>query len=245
MAVPTLDVDGPRATIALRRPDKRNRIEPDDIVELLALCDRIDGDDGVRVVVLRADGPSFCAGYHLGALAEGGRTDASFSDLCDRIEAVRVPVIAAIGGNVHGGGTDLALACDLRIAGSGIHLLMPAAKLGIQYYGTGLRRFVDRIGPGATTRIFCTGLPVETDELLRMGYLTEVVPEAELDARVDEIASAVAALAPGAVAATKAAINGLAAGTIDVAQVEAGHRASLASAEHRSALAALRADRQR
>ncbi|MGF1596804.1 MAG: enoyl-CoA hydratase/isomerase family protein [Acidimicrobiales bacterium] len=239
MSEPTLERTGPRATIRLHRPDKRNRIEPDDLVRLVELCDEIDADAGVRVVVLGSEGPSFCSGYHLGALAAGERAQVGFGDLCDRLAAVRVPVIGRIGGNVHGGGTDLAISCDFRIGAQGIHLQMPAARLGIQYYATGLRRFVDRIGPTATKRIFCTGLPFDADELRRIGYLDEVVPADALDDRIDAIADAICALAPGAVAATKAAVDGLAAGTMTLEQVEEGHRASLRSDEHKEAVRAL------
>lgn len=239
MGEPTLEIDGHRATIHLQRPDKRNRIEPVDLVRMIELCDEIEADGSVRVAVLTSSGPSFCAGYHLGALAEGTKVDVSFGDLCDRIESLRVPVIARIGGNIHGGGTDLAISCDLRVAVEGIHLLMPAAKLGIQYYASGLRRFVEQIGPGATKRIFCTALPFETDELLRIGYLHEVVGEAELDARVDELTAAVASLAPAAVAATKASINGLASGAMSLDEVEEAHRRTLRTDDHREALRAL------
>ncbi|MEL7209135.1 MAG: enoyl-CoA hydratase/isomerase family protein [Actinomycetota bacterium] len=239
MAEPTLDIDGARATIRLRRPDKRNRIEPPDLVRLIELCDEIEADDGVRVAVLTSEGPSFCAGYHLGALAEGTRVDVGFGDLCDRIEALAVPVIARIDGNIHGGGTDLAIACDLRIARHDIHLQMPAARLAIQYYASGLRRFVEQVGPGATKRIFLTALPFEAEELHRIGYLHEVVAPDQLDARVDAVATAIADLAPGAIAATKAAINGLASGSRTVDEVEERHRASLRTDDHREALRAL------
>lgn len=240
MAEPTLEIVGNRATIRLQRPDKRNRIEPPDLVRLIELCDEIEADSNVRVAVLTSSGPSFCAGYHLGALAEGTKVDVGFGDLCDRIESLRVPVIARIGGNIHGGGTDLAISCDFRIAVEGIHLLMPAGRLGIQYYASGLRRFVDQIGPGATKRIFLTALPFDADELLRLDYLHEVVPEGRLDERVDEIASAIASLAPIAVASTKAAVNGLAAGTLSVEEAEATHRVSLRTNDHREALLALK-----
>lgn len=243
MGEPTLEIDGGRATLRLQRPDKRNRIEPPDLVRLIELCDRIEADPAVRVVVLASEGPSFCAGYHLGALAEGTSVEVGFGDLCDRIAALRVPVIGRIAGNVHGGGTDLGIACDFRIAADGIHLLMPAAKLGIQYYASGLRRFVQEIGPGATKRIFCTALPFEADELLRIGYLHEVVPADRLDDRIDEIAAAIATLAPVAVTSTKAAINGLASGSMTEDEVESTHRASLRTDDHREALAALREKR--
>ncbi len=239
MSAPTLHRDGPRATLRLNRADKRNRVEPDDLVRLIELCDEIDADDDVRVVVLTAEGPSFCAGYHLGALAEGTPRAVGFEDLCDRVEALRVPTIARINGSIHGGGTDLAIACDLRIAHPEVTLAMPAAKLGIQYYATGLRRFVDQIGPGATKRLFLTALPMTADELLRIDYLHEVVPADALDDRIDTLADAVAELAPLAITSTKAAINGLASGDLTVDDVQATHRASLASEDHREALAAL------
>ncbi|MDH3679947.1 MAG: enoyl-CoA hydratase/isomerase family protein [Acidimicrobiia bacterium] len=243
MAEPTLEIAGPVATIRLQRPDKRNRIEPTDLVRLIELCDDIEADRDVRVAVLTSSGPSFCSGYHLGALAEGTRVEVSFGDLCDRIEGLRIPVIGRLAGNIHGGGTDLAIACDLRIAAEGVHLLMPAAGLGIQYYASGLRRFVEQIGPAQTKRIFCTALPFGADELLRIGYVHEVVPGSELDDRIDAITEAVAALAPSAVAATKAAVNGLASGSLTLAEVEATHRASLRTDDHREALRALREKR--
>lgn len=243
MSEPTLEIDQHRATIWLQRPDKRNRIEPADLVRIIELCDQIDADPNVRVVVLGSSGPSFCSGFHLGALAEGQKLEASFSDLCNRIEALRVPTIARVAGNIHGGGTDLAICCDFRVSTEDIHLLMPAAKLAIQYYGSGLRRFVNRIGPTATKRIFLTALPFEADELLRLGYLDEVHPTAELDARIDELSAAITALSPVAIAATKAAVDGLASGRMTEDEVEATHRACFASDDHREAMTALKEKR--
>lgn len=244
MAEPTLEISGHRATIRLQRPEKRNRVEPADLVKLVDLCDEIDASPEVRVAVLRSEGPSFCAGFHLGALAEGGtRTKVNFGDMCDRIASLRVPIIGRIAGNIHGGGTDLAMSCDVRIASAGIHLLMPAGKLGIHYYASGLRRFVDHIGPAATKRIFLTALPFETDELLRIGYLDEVVSEATLDKRVDEVAEAMAALAPLAVTGMKASINGLADGTLSLDEVDANARIAMKSNDHREALTAMKEKR--
>ncbi len=239
---PTLEVDGGRATIRLHRPDKRNRIEPDDLAALHDHLTACEADEAVRVVVLAAEGPSWCSGYHLDALAGRQRPSTGFGDVCDQLERLAVPTIAALQGSVHGGGTDLAVACDLRIGVTGMVLGMPAARIGLQYYASGLRRFVERLGSGATKRIFLTGESITPDELLRIGYLTEVVEPERLETRIDALCAAVAGLAPGAVRRTKAAIDALARGgaaaeAIDA--IEAGHRASLASAEHRDALAAL------
>ena len=239
MGVPTLAIDGHRATIELQRPDKRNRIEPDDLVELTALFDRIAAAPDVRVVVLRATGPIFCAGFHLGALAEGTRPPVSFGEMCDRLASLPMPVIAQIEGGIHGGGTDLALSCDFRIAADDIELVMPAARLGLQYYASGLQRFVARIGPSASKRLVLTALPADAPLLLRVGYLDEIHPRWAIPARVDELAAAVSALGPEAVSRTKAVINGLADGSMTVEQADESARASMRSAEHREGVRAM------
>ena len=166
-STPTLDIVDGLATVRLRRPDKRNRIEPADLAALWDHFDTVDGEPSVRVLVLTAEGPSWCSGYHLGALAEGERSSVSFGNVCDRLEALRVPTVAALAGNVHGGGTDLAVSCDLRVGAAGIVLGMPAARIGIQYYASGLRRFVERIGPDATKRLFLSAEPIPGVDLLR------------------------------------------------------------------------------
>ena len=239
-STPTLGIRAGRATISLQRPEKRNRIEPDDITTIIGYCETIDSDNSVRSVVLTATGPVWCSGYHLGALAAGNSPRHGFSELCDRIEAIRVPTIACLGGSLHGGGTDLGLSCDFRVGTSEIGLVMPAARIGLQYYASGLRRFVERIGPDATKRLFLTGERIESAELLRLGYLTEVVSVENLESRVDEIVDAVSAMAPLAVIDTKAAINQLASEGADLAAIEAGHVSSLGSHDHREAMAALK-----
>lgn len=240
---PSLQVAGGRATIRLRRPDKRNRVEPADLTALVGHCETIENHPEVGVVVIEAGGPSWCSGFHLGALADGERSDHSFSDVCTRIETLSVPTIAAIGGNVHGGGTDLAVSCDFRIGAEGMVLGMPAARIGLQYYASGLRRFVERIGPDATKRLFLTAETIKAEELLRLGYLTEVVPDDALVERVDELAGAMAHLAPGALRRTKWAINSLAGPEPDLDAVERGHQESARSEDHREAMQAMREKR--
>ncbi|MDH4144058.1 MAG: enoyl-CoA hydratase/isomerase family protein [Acidimicrobiia bacterium] len=242
-STPTLEIRDGRATITLRRPDKRNRIEPRDLEAMIVHLDAIEADPNVRVVVIAAEGPSWCAGYHLGALAEGERSKVSFGEMCDRIEAVRVPTVAALGGNVHGGGTDLAVSCDLRVGAAGISLGMPAARIGLQYYASGLRRFVARIGPDATKRLFLTGETIPAEELLRIGYLAEVVPAADFAARIDSLCAAVAGLAPLAVQLTKAAINELSGPAPDLTTIEANSVRTARSHDHREAMVAMKEKR--
>ena len=217
--VPRLEVTGHQARLVLQRPEKRNRLEPADLEEIMGHLDEIENNTSIRVVTLEAEGPSWCSGYHLGALAEGERPQFGFGDVCDALAAVRVPTIAVLGGNVHGGGTDLAVACDLRVGTEDIVLQMPAARIGLQYYASGLRRF---------------------EELLRVGYLTEMVSESVLDTRIDELCTAISSLSPNAVKLTKIAIDNLSGVSPDLEAVQHGHLESLRSADHREAMQAIK-----
>ena len=238
--VPRLEVSGRRARLVLQRPDKRNRLEPVDLKQIMRHLEEIDGDPSIRVVTLEAEGPSWCSGYHLGALAEGERPEFGFGDVCDALMAVSVPTIAVLGGGVYGGGTDLAMACDLRVGSGDIVLRMPAAQIGLQYYATGLQRFVQRIGAAATKRIFLTSEIISAEELLRVGYLTEVVDESQLDSRIAELCSAISELAPNAVKLTKLAIDNLSGISPDLEAAQDNHLASLRSADHREAMQAIK-----
>jgi len=141
--------------------------------------------------------------------------------LVDQLEDLRIPTICALNGSVYGGATDLALACDFRVGVEGMELGMPASRLGVHYYLSGLRRYVTRLGLGAAKRLFLTGLPMDAKQLLEIGYLDEVVPAAELAARVDALAATLASRAPLAVQGMKRALNDVARGNSDRAEVEA------------------------
>jgi enoyl-CoA hydratase len=191
------------------------------------------------VLVLTGTGKSFSSGFHLGALADrlarkdtGVEDPDSFERTVDRLEALRVPTIAALNGSVYGGATDLALACDFRIGVEGMQLLMPAARLGIVYYASGIRRYVSRLGVAAAKRLFLTAQPIDAGELLRIGYLDEVVAPENLMARVEVLAATLAANAPLAVTGLKRAINEAAAGALDLDALSAVRTVCAASKDH-------------
>jgi enoyl-CoA hydratase/carnithine racemase len=96
----------------------------------------------------------------------------------------RPVTVAALEGNVYGGATDLALACDFRIGVEGMELRMPAAALGLHYYPSGMRRCVATLGLSAARRLFLTAEPLAATDLLALGYLDELVPAASLEAAV-------------------------------------------------------------
>jgi enoyl-CoA hydratase/carnithine racemase len=218
---PSLTVMDGRAVVQLNRPREHNRLEPVDLAVLQDIFARIGADGSIRVLVLTGTGKSFSSGFHLGALADrlagnGEREDRdAFERTVDRLEALRVPTIAALNGSVYGGATDLALACDFRIGVTGMRLLMPAARLGIVYYASGIGRYVTRLGVGAAKKLFMTAQPIDAEEMLRIGYLDEIVAPEDLMTRVEELASTLAANAPLAVAGLKCAINEAASGALD------------------------------
>jgi len=240
---PILTISDGRAHVRLNRPREHNRLEPDDLTALIGIFDRIDADPSVRVMVLTGTGKSFSSGFHIGALSDHkeGRGDYdphAFERMVDRLEALRVPTIAALNGGVYGGSTDMALACDFRIGVAGMQMFMPAARLGIVYYASGMRRYVTRLGLGPAKKLFLTAEPADTQELLRIGYLDEVVPPGRLEARVDALARRIAGNAPLALPAIKRALNQVAANALDVDALNQARRMSSASEDHKEGLSA-------
>ncbi len=237
-------VDG-RALVRLNRPREHNRLEPADLAALRETFDRVDADPAVRALVLTGTGKSFSSGYHIGALADrlagkaGPEEDRdAFERMVDRLEGLRIPTIAALNGSVYGGATDMALACDFRIGVEGMRLLMPAARLGIVYYESGIRRYVSRLGVAAAKQLFLTAQPIDAAEMLDIGYLDEVVSPDELMPRAEAIAATLAANAPLAVAGLKRAINEAAAGTLDRDALAAIRAACSASEDHKEGVKA-------
>ncbi len=229
--LPTLAVEGHCATIRLNRPAVHNRIEPADIIEMLRLLDAVDANPDIRVLVLAASGKSFSSGFFIDAIgADRNDTTAGFDVMVDRMERVRVPAIAALNGGVYGGSTDLALACDFRIGAAGMALRMPAAALGLHYYPGGMQRYVSRLGLDTAKRLFLLAERVEAEELLRLGFLTELVPPEALDTTVAARAATLAAHAPLAVQGMKTALNDIARGDADLARI-AGRAAAVGRSE--------------
>ena len=236
---PALRIDGPVATITLRRPAEHNRIDPDDPKVILGLLKQVEAASGVAALVLTGEGGrTFCSGYTLAQI--GSRLDRSFEDMLDGIETVKVPTLCVLNGSAYGGGTDLAMSCDFRIGVHGIRMFMPAARFGLHYYPGGLRRFVTRLGPAATKKIFLTGQTLEADEMLRNGFLTELVAPAEISRTVQSYVDAIAQCETEAVASMKLHIDQLAQGTWSEESGRLAYERSLRSAETASRLATLK-----
>src|SRR5713226_2827135 len=161
-SAPVLDIDGARATIRLNRPKHLNRLQPEDLDALLKLFDRIEADPAVRVLVLTGTGRAFSSGYDLGSIAERNAkaqeetAGSAFEIVVNRLEDLALPTICRLNGGVYGGATDLALACDFRIGVDTCELFMPAARLGLHSYQSGIKRYVSRLGADNAKKLFLT-----------------------------------------------------------------------------------------
>jgi enoyl-CoA hydratase len=237
-STPVFTLDGARATIRLNRPKHLNRLQPEDLEALKNLFDRIEADPAIRVLVLTGTGRAFSAGYDLGSIAERAATDpeqetagSAFEVVANRLEDLGVPTICRLNGGVYGGSTDLALACDFRIGVDTAEMFMPAARLGLHYYTSGIRRYVSRLGADNARKLFLTAQKIDAPEMLRIGYLTAAVPYEALDEEVDKLASVLAGNAPVAMRGIKRTINEFARGNLDEAAADRRARDSMRSAE--------------
>ena len=237
-STPVLDIAGARATIRLNRPKHLNRLQADDLDALMTLFDRIEADPAIRVLVLTGTGRAFSAGYDLGSIAERATAapeqpsaGSAFEIVVNRLEDLAVPTICRLNGGVYGGATDLALACDFRIGIDSAEMFMPAARLGLHYYKSGIERYVSRLGVDNAKKLFLTAQKISAPEMLRIGYLTAMVPVESLDQEVDSLAAILAGNAPLAMRGMKRAINEFARGKLDEASANLRHRESMRGAE--------------
>lgn len=248
---PILSRDGPRATIRLNRPRLLNRLQPSDLATLMTLFDRVEADPGIRVLVLTGTGRAFCAGFDLGTVAERANSTpdeqsagSAFEAVADRLEDLGVPTICRLNGGVYGGATDLALACDFRIGVDTCEMFMPAARLGLHYYKSGVSRYVSRLGVNAAKKLFLTAQKIDAAEMLRIGYLTEMVAAADLDREVDTLAATLAGNAPMAMRGMKRTINEIAHGKLDEAAADQRQRDSMRGNEIKEGVAAYKEKRK-
>lgn len=214
--------DGPVARLTMNRPDKRNAISPEMLVRLARSWREVRDDPEVRVAVLTGAGDqAFCAGADLGRLIpllirqrppddewdEQLLADrAAFGDGLLRGFELYKPVIAAINGHALAGGTELVLACDLRVAAAGSTLGLTEVARGIIPGGGGVSRTPRQVPYCKAMEILLVGRPIAAEEAWRIGLVNEVVPPAEVAARADDLAQLIAANGPLAVQAVKEAV---------------------------------------
>lgn len=207
MPTPLLAIDGPVATVTLRRPERANRLELDDLAALHEHVHTLSRSSPARVLVLRGEGRHFCSGFHIDAVP-GVDAPALFDALCTAWEALPQVTLAVLHGGAWGGATDLALACDFRLGSRSTQMAIPAARLGLHYHAGGLQRLVSRLGLGPAKRLLLAGQTLNAEAMLAAHFLDELHADTEaLDAAVAEWQDNLARLAPLALAGMKRHLN--------------------------------------
>jgi enoyl-CoA hydratase/carnithine racemase len=192
------------ALLRLERPEARNAIDTQMLVEMLEHLAVARADDAVHVLVVSSsDQMGLSAGADVKEqLDEEGevRRMQLFADLYDAIVAFPKPTVAACHGDVVGGGAEIAIACDLRVGGANLRMRFPGAALGVP---VGPARLVTLCGLAAAKYLLLTSRTVGVDEALRMGLVNRVAPAATTEEAALHLAASVAAHPPGAVAQLK------------------------------------------
>ncbi len=200
------------ALLTVNRPDKRNALDAATRAEFIATLDRLRGDPAIRVAVLTGAGEkAFIAGADIGEFA--GRTPVDqyrvsrLRSVYQAADEFPKPLIAMINGYCLGGGCELAMACDIRVASEAAKFGQPEVNLGIIPGGGGTQRLPRLVGLGMAFKLIYSGQIIDAAEALRIGLADEVVPAAELKPRTMLLAETIATKSPVALQLIKEAIR--------------------------------------
>ena len=208
----TVEKRGRVAVLTINRPDKLNSLNKTVHAEGVAALDELRQDDSVRVVVITGAGPkSFIAGADISEFA--GQTPVTQRNLFlertffNSVDTFPKPVIAMINGFCLGGGNELALACDIRIASENARFAQPEINLGIICGGGGTQRLTRLIGEGRAMEMILTGDMIDAPTALKFGLVTAVHPLEELETKTMDLADKLAEKAPIALQMSKEAVK--------------------------------------
>jgi enoyl-CoA hydratase/carnithine racemase len=237
--------------LTISNPDKRNALDHPILDAITATLAQSAADERVpRCVIVTGAHGMFSAGYDIGEIPDDEFEQRAerlvahpFTEAIGALEAYPLPTLAVLPGHTIGGGLELALACDMRVAREGIQLGMPPAKLGLVYSHTGLRRFLDAIGAPRTRELFLLGRYVDADTALVWGLVNRVATSDQLETMALDLAGELAGNAPLAQAGNKRVIGELLAAQNELSQTLAEElielrRASFASEDMREGVRA-------
>jgi enoyl-CoA hydratase/carnithine racemase len=214
--MPTTDLltsrDGPIATITLNRPEKRNALTIPMLEAFLEAVRGVAAAPDVRVVIVAGAGKAFCAGLDLKEMGLARRPDGSveypeIEGALHELERLPVPTIAMMQGDAIAGGLELALHCDLRVAGVSARMGMPLARIGLVVPYALTQKLLDTVGTVKTKEMLFTGALLGADDACRAGLVTRVVPDTDLETATRALAADIAANAPLSLRTMKAAIT--------------------------------------
>jgi enoyl-CoA hydratase/carnithine racemase len=203
--------------LTLSNPEKHNALDHPILDGISSVLTELAEDDtNARCLVVTGAHGMFSAGYDIGEIHDEQSTARAerlvahpFTEAIDALEAFPHPTLAALSGHTIGGGLELALACDLRVATEEIKLGMPPAKLGLVYSHTGLRRFIDTIGAPRTRELFLLGRYIDAATALGWGLVNRVAAVDQLESLSLELAEEMAGNAPLSQRGNKRVMNAL------------------------------------
>lgn len=207
-----LQKEGAIATVTINEPEKLNALNSEILRELNVAFDKLADDNDIRVVIITGADRSFVAGANIKEMAEmdyqQAKTFGEFgSSVFRKIETCPKPVIAAVNGFALGGGCELALACDIRVASEKAKFGQPEVGLGITPGFSGTQRLARLVGFAKAKELIFTGKVITADDALKIGLVNQVVAPGTLMDEVKAMAETIAKQAPVAVQNAKKAIN--------------------------------------
>jgi enoyl-CoA hydratase/carnithine racemase len=209
-----MSADGGVGRIVLNRPDKRNALTHTMMASMLSALDRFSGDDGIRVVMLSANGQAFCSGVDLADMQAVREQRGSFDyellpEVFTRLASHRNPTVAMVHGAAVAGGCELALHCDIRIGSPATTSSMPLAKLGLVLPCAPAERLVAVAGKTLAADMLLTGSPIEGVRAERVNLLTRLVDHGRLESETEALVQQIANNAPLSLRAMKAMLQAL------------------------------------
>ncbi|MDD5944925.1 MAG: enoyl-CoA hydratase-related protein [Clostridia bacterium] len=200
------------AFLFMNRPKALNALNTETLGEIVEIMDRIADDREIKGVILSSDGRAFIAGADISGFkdfssAEGRKVSERGQAACDAIERLEKPVIAAVNGFALGGGCEVAMACDIRIASTKAVFGQPEVNLGLIPCFGGTQRLTRLVGSGIAKELIFTARQVKADEALRIGLVNKVVEPDELISAAEEMMRLILKKSPSAVSCAKVAIN--------------------------------------
>jgi len=200
------------AYVTINRPQALNALTSELLDELYSVFSEIKGDKEVSAVILTGEGKAFVAGADIAEMnelnmLEGKEMMIKGHNVSNLIESIEKPVIAAVNGFALGGGCELAMACDIRIASEKAKFGQPEVNLGIIPGFGGTQRLPRLVGEGMGKYLIMTGEMISADEACRIGLAEKVVPAEELIATAEKVAKTIMEKAPIAIAVAKTTIN--------------------------------------
>ena len=206
------ELKGNVAIITINRPDALNALNLDVLKELDAIISKAEDDEDVYVLVITGAGRAFVAGADIGQMKDLEPNEAKAfgkygSSVLSKIEAISKPVIAAVNGFALGGGCELAMACEIRIAGTKAKFGQPEVSLGVTPGFGGTQRLPRIVGLSKSKELIYTAQVISAEEALRIGLVDQVVPNEELMDAAMDMAGKIAQNAQIAVRQSKIAIN--------------------------------------